>query len=362
MTKKSTRPPFEIGGQSIDPGTRRTVKIEIGFLADHTLMGMTAHVIHGRAEGPVMFVSGAIHGDEILGVEIIRRLMGVKTLNRLKGTLILVPVVNAYGFLAQSRYLPDRRDLNRSFPGSSTGSLAGQLAHTFVSEIVARCSLGIDLHTAAIHRDNLPQIRANLDDPDVLQMAEAFGTSIMLHAHLREGSLRQAAGEMGCKTLLYEAGEALRYDEKAIRIGVRGVVGVLRNVGMVPLPKASAKPSGQASAKRKASILSPIRSDRSTWQRAPIGGVMRASKGLGDRVRKGEVIAQISDPLGEVNEAVEAPITGIIIGRTNLPVVNRGDALFHVARVKSASDAEDLIEALSDEVDEDPLFDGVEIV
>lgn len=201
-----------MNGERVAPGERRTIAIPLSRLSDHTRISLTSHAIHGRKDGPVMFVSAAIHGDEIIGVEIIRRLAAIKAINRLRGTLILAPVVNAYGFVSLSRYLPDRRDLNRCFPGSDKGSLAAQLAHTFMTEIVGRAHYGIDLHSGAVHRDNLPQIRADLDDPDVAVMAKAFGASIMLNANLRDGSLRAAAKDVGCKILLYEAGEALRFD------------------------------------------------------------------------------------------------------------------------------------------------------
>lgn len=349
-SKAEVPAPFIFNDEIVAAGSRKTIKIEISHLSDHTPMGFVAHVIHGRRRGPTMFVSGAIHGDEVIGVEIIRRLMNLKTIARLRGTLILVPVVNAYGFVAHSRYLPDRRDLNRSFPGSSAGPLASLLADKFMTEIVAKCEFGIDLHTGAVHRTNLPQIRADLDNPIVEDLAKAFGASIMLNANLRDGSLRQAAQEVGCNILLYEAGEALRFDENAIRVGMRGVLGVMRHVGMIAPSKA--KPAG----------IEAVRSNSSHWLRSPIGGVMRTQKKLGDRVNKGEVIAVVSDPLGEVDDSVTARSSGIIIGHTNLPIVNRGDALFHVARVKNLSSVEEVIEALEEEVGEDPLFDGEDIV
>lgn len=339
------REPFELHDVVVQPGERQTVTIPISRLSDHTRINLSPYVIHGKRDGPVMFVSGAIHGDEIIGVEIIRRLATLKTLGRLRGTLILIPVVNAYGFVSLSRYLPDRRDLNRSFPGSAKGSLGSQLAHTFLSEIVDRSQYGIDLHSGAVHRENLPQIRADLDDPEVCEMAKAFGASIMLNANLRDGSLRSAAKEVGCKILLYEASEALRFDEVSIRVGVNGILRVMRHVGMLAPSKAS---GGKTE---------PVRSDSSHWLRAPIGGLMRAKKKLGDRVKKGEVIALISDPLGLIEESVLARSSGIVFGRTNLPVVNRGDALFHIARVKSVLAAEEAVESVEQEVESDPLFD-----
>lgn len=344
------REPFELGGEMIKPGDRRTIAVPLGRLSDRTRINLTTHVIHGRKDGPVMFVSAAIHGDEIIGVEVIRRVASLKIIQRLRGTLILVPVVNAYGFVGLSRYLPDRRDLNRCFPGSATGSLAAQLAHTFMTEIVARAQFGVDLHSGAVHRANLPQIRADLDDPAVHDMARAFGASIMLNANFRDNSLRAAAKDIGCKILLYEAGEALRFNETAVRVGVSGVLGTLRHVGMLRESRAT---------RRK---VEPVRANASHWLRAPVGGLMRARKKLGDRVKKGECICVISDPLGSQEAAVEARASGIVIGRSNLPVVNRGDALFHVARVPSLADAEETVEALEQELENDPLFDGMEIV
>jgi predicted deacylase len=342
--------PFKLGGATVKPGERRIVDLPLGFLSDHTRMHMTVNVMHGRRRGPVMFISAAIHGDEIIGVEIVRRLTELRQLRRLRGTLILVPVVNTFGFVGLSRHLPDRRDLNRTFPGSATGSLTAQLAHTFMTEIVEPADYGIDLHSGAVHRANLPQIRANLDDPIVADMARAFGASIMLNANLRDGSLRQASQEVGCNTLLYEAGEALRFDESSIRIGVKGVLGVMRHIGMLSKGRKSV-PGPE-----------PIWAKSSHWLRAPMGGVFRTQKVLGAQVENGELIGRVSDPLGTVNEDIIAHHAGVVIGRTNLPVVNRGDAVFHIARVDSLNDAGETVSAVELDAENDPLFDGMELV
>lgn len=150
---------FELGGAQVPPGTRRTIDLPVSSLSDHTPVSMAVHVVNGRKPGPVMFVSAAIHGDEVTGVEIVRRLLRTPSLERMAGTLLAVPIVNTFGFLNHSRYLPDRRDLNRCFPGSAEGSLGARLAHIFLSQIVARSDFGIDLHSAAVQRSNLPQIR-----------------------------------------------------------------------------------------------------------------------------------------------------------------------------------------------------------
>lgn len=344
------RDAFKVGDVLVQPGHQDTVLIPLSRLADHTDMMLKALVVHGKQLGPTMFVSGAIHGDEIIGVEIIRRISGMKLLSKVKGTLILIPVVNSYGFLGMSRYLPDRRDLNRVFPGVENGSPASQLAYTFMNEIVSKCEFGLDLHSGAIHRENLPQIRANLDAPIVKEMAKAFGASVMLNSNLRDGSLRESAQAVGCNMLLYEAGEALRFNETAIRIGVKGVLGVMREIGMLPKLKPKKPP------------LEPVQPASSHWLRAPMSGLMRAAYSLGDVVKKGAVIASIAGPLGELEENVIAKYSGVIIGRTNLPIVNRGDALFHVARVDDLEDAETTIGDRVENADKDPLFDGIEIV
>lgn len=341
------RASFEIAGEKIAPKTRQTVDIRLSRLADHTEMTLSVHVVHGRLDGPTLFVSGAVHGDEIIGVDIVRRVAKLKSLSRLKGTLILIPIVNTFGFLNLSRYLPDRRDLNRCFPGIENGSPASQLAHTFMKEIVARSDFGLDLHSGAVHRANFPQIRANLDDPAVRAMALAFGAPVMLNSNLRDGSLRESAQEASCNMLLYEAGEALRFDEMAIRVGVRGVVGVMRSVGMLAPSRGKGKP------------IESIEAHSSHWLRAPISGMMRMSKGLGKSVRKGQVLATVSDPLGSSEDVVQARHSGIIIGRTNLPIVNRGDAVFHVARFEKLADVKETI--LSTKAEHDPLFDGAEV-
>ncbi|MCB1728563.1 MAG: succinylglutamate desuccinylase/aspartoacylase family protein, partial [Gammaproteobacteria bacterium] len=190
MTDK--RQAFPIGGQLVPAATRRSVNLSLPGLYTNDPVSMPVHVIHGRHEGPIVFVSAAVHGDEINGVEIIRRLLRLPQMKRLYGTLLAVPIVNVFGFHNRSRYLPDRRDLNRSFPGNVSGSMAGRLGHVFMSEIVRRADFGIDLHTAAVHRDNLPQIRADINDPILEPLAKAFSAPVLLHSAAPAGSLRGA--------------------------------------------------------------------------------------------------------------------------------------------------------------------------
>ncbi len=344
------RSSFRLNGATILPGTRQTVDLPVSVLSDHTPVTMSVHVIHGRLDGPTVFVSAGVHGDEVIGVEIVRRLLRTKNVDSLRGTLIAVPIVNAFGFINHSRYLPDRRDLNRSFPGSAVGPLASRLAHLFLREIVGRCDLGIDLHSAAIHRENLPQIRISPDNARLKELADVFGAPVVMESDLREGSLRAAAREMGKHILLFEAGEGLRFDEMYVRAGVAGILRVLRHLKMVPA-KGIAKPKAKSQ-----------HCTSSKWLRAPAGGLLRTFKGNGDVVAKDDVMGVVSDPFGNNELEIVAPFRGIVVGRAVLPIVNEGDAVFHLARVRSASLAEDAVNDLNDQLTGDPLFDEDEII
>lgn len=342
-----TRSPFEIGSFTIPAGTRETVDLPVSVLSDHTPITMSVHVVHGRRPGPTLFVSAAVHGDEIIGVEICRRLLRAPQLKKISGTLLVIPIVNSIGFLNQSRYLPDRRDLNRSFPGTERGSLASRLANLFMREIVERSDFGIDLHSAAIHRMNMPQIRCSASSDKTTELAEAFGAPIIMASKLREGSLRQAAQTKNVDILLYEAGEGLRFDELSARVGVSGILRVMGALGMTSrAPKPARK---------------PVSSSSSSWLRAPAGGLLRTFKGVGEAVVTGDVLGIIADPFGETEVDITTNQSGVIIGRTNLPVINEGDALFHVAvpDVEHANAVEKNVTAHSNA---DPMYDEDEII
>lgn len=326
------RQDFKIADQVIKPGQNVTIELPLGRLYTHTPINVPVHVIHGRKPGRRVFISAAIHGDELNGVEIIQRLLGLRALKRLRGTLLAIPVVNIHGFISHSRYLPDRRDLNRSFPGSDKGSLAARLANLFMTEIVNQCDYGIDLHTAAIHRDNLPQIRADLDDNTTLELAREFDVPVLINSNLRDGSLREAAAARGIPMLLYEGGEALRFNEVAIRAGVRGIVNVLRRLDMLP-----------PSTRSRRRHIDPIVAWSSSWIRAPGSGILRNMVSMGSRVGKNEVVGTIGDPIGTRQISVVSPYEGIIIGRSNLPLVNEGDALLNVARFERVDIAEEKV-------------------
>ena len=339
------QPPITIAGITIQPGTRQSIELPIPSFYTHTSASMPIHVVHGRKKGPCLLICAAIHGDEINGVEIIRRILTHKTINNLKGTIIAIPIVNVFGFVSQSRYLPDRRDLNRSFPGSKDGSMASRLANILMTEIVNQCTHVIDLHTGAIARENLPQIRACLkNQPETEAIARAFGVPVIINSDVRDGSLREAAREHDIPVVLYEAGEALRFNEVAIRAGVRGILGVMSYLGM--RPKSRTK-------KEYKTLIS-----RSTqWVRAPESGILRSIVPLGTLVQKGDILAYINDPLGEIETKVLSSASGIIIGKTNLPLAHEGEAVFHIAKYSEAEEVSNHIETDHDELN--PLNDEI---
>jgi len=335
--------PFEFNGVRVEPGQRIGIDLPVARLYTHTSLAMPVQVVHGKLQGPCLFVSAAIHGDELNGVEVIRRLLRHAALKRLRGTLVAIPIVNVHGFLDRSRYLPDRRDLNRSFPGSAKGSLAARIARLFMTEVVARCSYGIDLHTGAIHRENIPQIRANLDDAETERLARAFGVPVLINSTLRDGSLRMAAAEQGVTMLLYEAGEALRFDEVSIRAGLKGVLNVMRELGMLPAIKRNAT-----------GLKAPVIARSSFWVRAPESGILRTLVPLGTQVEKGGLLAIIADPLGEAEIKVRARHEGIVIGRSQLPLVHQGEALYHLAQFTHTQRAARSVEVFHEVINPDP--------
>lgn len=344
------RQPFIIGGLAVRPGERRLVDLPISKLSNHAPVTLPVHVLHGTQPGPTMFVAAAIHGDELNGVEIIRRLLRTLSPQSINGTLLCVPVVNVYGFISRSRYLPDRRDLNRSFPGSANGSLAARLAHLFLTEIVKRSQVGIDLHTAAIHRINLPQIRCVFRKrPRVKELAQAFGAEVMLESPERPGSLREAARAVGVDVLSYEGGEGLRFDEFAIRAGVDGITGVMMEMQMLDMA------DGVELGKDR---RPPVMINASNWLRSPEGGVFRTTKRIGDGVGEDEIVGYVANPYEDVAVEVRAPRRGIIIGRTTLPIVNMGDALLNIGWSEQVADrASPEREIFEDPVEDDEVVD-----
>ncbi|MEJ2540641.1 MAG: succinylglutamate desuccinylase/aspartoacylase family protein [Gemmatimonadota bacterium] len=320
MSRSSGPPPgpLVIGGVEVTPGQRARVEIPVARFVTGEWLSLPVEVIHGGSPGPRVWLSGAIHGDELDGVEIIREVLSELNPKKLAGAVLGVPVVNVFGFVAESRYLPDRRDLNRSFPGKSRGSMAARLAHLFMTEVVERCEVGLDFHCGSDDRQNHPHVRGNLDDPMVARLARAFGAPIAVHNKPPKGSLRRAASKEGAQTLVYEAGEAGRFTEAAIAVGVSGTLRCLAALGMI---RGSSEPDV------------PVQQARAThWVRAPRSGICRIEVPLGASVKKGQRLGGVFELLGEKDTRIRAGVDGVVIGRRVNPLVHQGEAVVHLAR------------------------------
>lgn len=316
---------IRVGSKEVSPGTRAHLELPVARLFTGTWLSLPVAVLHGATPGPRLWLSATIHGDELNGVEIIREVLRELDPSRLRGVVIAVPVVNVFGFIEQDRYLPDRRDLNRSFPGSARGSLAARLAHLMMKEVVAQCQYGIDFHTGSLHRENLPQIRADLDDAEARRLAEAFGAPLIYKAPPIRGTLRSAAKRRGVCYLLYEGGEPLRFNDHAITAGVAGTLRVLDALDMWPLERDEAPPR-------------PFEAARTTWLRASRSGIFQHHVSLGQRVERGEVLGHIAlDFFSTKTAPVKASFGGLVMGFTNNPLVSRGDALVHLAKERVAA-------------------------
>lgn len=322
--RRGRRASFRLGDLDVAAGRSGTGELPVARLVTGSMISIPIRVLHGAQAGPTIWLSAAVHGDEVAGVEIIRRTLAALDPRALRGTIIAVPIVNVHGFLNGDRYFPDRRDLNRSFPGSANGSLAARVAHLFMNEIVDRCDVGIDLHTGSDHRTNLPQIRADLDDPRTRELATAFGAPLMLHAKLRDGSLRAAATSTGATVLLYEGGEAWRFDPHALSVGVSGIGRILHRLDMVDGPV------------EQPDVI-PLESRSSSWVRTRRSGIALLDVELGDHVTKGQQMVRVYDSVGKRLAVNRAPTDGVVIGHIQQPLVNQGDAIVHLARIDGAA-------------------------
>lgn len=314
----SDRQALEMGGQVVGPGERATVQIPVARLTTGDWIHVPVEVVHGSGEGPTVWLSGALHGDELDGVEIIRQVLGRLRAPSMSGTVLAVPIVNVFGFVAENRYLPDRRDLNRSFPGAARGSMAARLAHLFMTEVVQRSDVGLDFHCGSDDRENLPQVRGDLDDDETRRLARAFRAPVTVHGSPPDGTLRKAAVKAGATVLLYEGGEARRFTRRAIAQGVRGTLRVLRTLEMTGGEDDSQDPE-------------TLEVRKTQWVRAGRSGICRLDVELGDRVEKRQRLGVIADAMGEEGRPIRARSPGIVVGRRVNPLVYQGEAVIHLA-------------------------------
>jgi predicted deacylase len=310
---------MKIGGQEILPGTHATVDLDLGRLPSGSLTALRTHVFRASQPGPTLLLSGGMHGDEVNGIEIVRRMIADKMfVNLIRGTVIAVPLMNVYGFINFSRAVPDGKDLNRSFPGTISGSLAARVARIICEELLPPTDLGIDFHCGGANRYNYPQIRFSPTDPEARRYAEFFSAPFLVEMKSPSGSLRKVAQQEGTPILIYEGGESLRLDEQAVNSALQGTVNLLVKLQMLDL---------MPSAKELPSLLC----HKTTWIRASESGIFLRSKGSGAPAVKGEVLGNICDPFGQWSKKIVARKNGYIIGHNNTPVVYPGDALFHLA-------------------------------
>lgn len=311
-------------GKTLRPGERASFSLLLSESYTSHAVSIPVNVWVGKKPGPTVFVSGAVHGDEINGTGTIRHIIRDKPFEILSGTLVLIPVVNLPGFERHTRYLPDRRDLNRAFPGSSSGSSASRLASTLFTEIVSRCDFGIDLHTAAVRRTNFPNVRADIsNDARLAEFARAFGAELIIDSAGPKGSLRREACRAGCATLVLEAGEAWKVEPTVVEYTVRGIANCLAFLGMID------DEVGEPAYR--------FETDATKWVRAQMGGFLEFHVAPGDIVDKGDAIATNTDLIGESQNVIYAPRGGIILGMTTIPSVAPGDPVCHIAYSKRST-------------------------
>jgi hypothetical protein len=312
-----------IAGNIIKPGTTASLNIPIANLPIRTPVTLSVSVYRSLNPGPTVLLMGGIHGDELTGVEAVRRMIAGNLLRPEAGTIIAVPVVNLFGFLHRSREFPDGRDLNRSFPGSKDGPLASQVAYVIMHEIMPHVDVAIDFHSGSGRRYNVPQIRCHIENPKELELARVFGAKYTLYSNYREKSFREKSSKMGKTILVYEGGEALRFEEEPIQAAIDGTKRVLDYLGV-----------HAQEAQNQMPLSITLRSSK--WIRAKVSGLFRSYLEHGEAVVRGQVIGSISDPYGEREVVVKAAYSGFIIGFTRLPLVNKGDALFHIGFAKAS--------------------------
>ncbi|MFU8858999.1 MAG: succinylglutamate desuccinylase/aspartoacylase family protein [Cyclonatronaceae bacterium] len=356
---------IKISGISIGPGERKLVNLRIARLPTHTDIDLPVHVIRGQKPGPVLLLTAGLHGDEVNGIEIVRRMISGNLLRPVAGTILAMPIVNVYGFLQNARYLPDGKDLNRSFPGSKQGSLARRVAWNLMNHVVPLADVGVDFHTGGASLHNHPHIRCVMSIPRNRELAKAFAPGCVLNAKMIDKSFRKAAHKIGKHIIVFEGGESLRFHEESIQAGMAGTLRLMRYLNMISeLPELTGSESrsiGEAvpgtgnlpSEGMDKAMTSPATGtgtgngtgtgtgngnpvthffSGSSWIRARFSGLYRGSVNAGDWIKKGQLLGSITDPFGESEYKVTAPSTGFVVSVNRMPVVNMGDAIIHVAR------------------------------
>lgn len=310
---------LEINGEKVGRGEDKKLNLRIARLPTYTNIDLPVRVIRSENPGPVVLLTGGLHGDEINGIEIVRRLLSNKLLKLENGSVVAIPLMNIYGFIQNVRGVPDGKDINRSFPGSKTGSLAKLVAYTIMKKIIPIIDVGIDFHTGGSSRSNFPQVRCVLNIEKNLELAKAFAPPVIIHSGLIDKSFRKAAYKKGKHILVYETGESLRFDQNGIQEGINGTLRLFKHLGMVK----------EAPEPHSSEIY-----EKSGWIRASFAGLYHSKIKLGDVIEKGMNLGTITDPFGNEKKILKSKYEGRVVGFNNCPVVHKGDALLHIANKK----------------------------
>jgi predicted deacylase len=333
--------PITILGTEVMPGTSNRLSWSATELFEGVPVSTPVLVVNGAHPGPILCMTAAVHGDELNGIEMVRRVMHDLSPSKVSGAVIGIPIVNVQGFRRGSRYLPDRRDLNRYFPGNPNGSAAARIAHSFFNNVVAHCDALIDLHTGSFERANLPQIRADLRNPDVMTLTQGFGSMVILHSTPAVGTLRYAATQAGIPAVTLEAGGPSQLELNEVKLGVKGIETLVNTLGMVKKRRRWGEPE-------------PVYY-RSSWVRADNGGILLADVGLGSTVRKGDLLGTITDPMNNARSELRSPYSGRIIGMARNQVVMPGFAAFHVGIQTDEAPLEEAIDTSLSETGDDSV-------
>lgn len=309
-----------INGQKIEPGEDKIVILNSYELHTKTKLEIPVHVIHSKNKGPSLLLSAGMHGEEINGIEILRKVLARGEVQGLKcGTLIAIPVINVISFLYGSRDLPDGRDLNRCFPGTKKGSFGSRIAFDLMKHILPIIDFGIDFHTGGAKINNFPQLRCVFNFPANVNLAERFSAPLIIDSTYRDGTFRKEAAKKNKPILVYEGGESMRFDYQAINEGINGCLRLMNSYGMI-----SYDVPGNES----------VKITKGTWVRANSSGLFHMSVSNGAPVKKGDLLGIIFNPFGVSEEKIVSQFDGYIVGINNQPVVNQGDALIHIGLLK----------------------------
>ncbi len=309
-----------INGIEIAPCEEKVVDVNIARLPSHTTIDVSITIARSTEPGPVLLLMGGLHGDEINGSEIVRRMIEKNDHVPKIGTVICIPIINVYGFIYFSRYVPDGKDVNRSFPGNRNGSLASRMANFLTKEILPIIDYGIDFHTGGADRTNYPQVRCMMKDQKNVELAEAFHAPFTLDSKFRPNSLRQTANKLGKNILVYEGGESARFDEFAIREGIKGARRLMQHLEM-------------RDESEKADYENLVIKN-SSWVRAKRSGVFLSAVKSGEKIKKNQLLGHINDPFGGFKNKVTSTVNGYVIGLNHNPIIHEGDALMHLGVIK----------------------------